>query len=81
MKVTTLTISPQGQITIPKQWRTLLGLQKGAKAIAWLEKKLKNKALVLTPQPESWIDAVAGTGKDLWGDSAKYIKKERAQWE
>jgi AbrB family looped-hinge helix DNA binding protein len=77
-----ITISPQGQITIPKAWRDLLGLNAGKKLVISLVDWVKGKALVIHPEPKSWADYVAGTGKGLWGkDSDAYIKQERDSWE
>lgn len=75
-----LTISPQGQITIPKEWRESLRLKKGSHVFAWVEDKVKTKIIVIVPQPKSWVQAVSGSGKGLWGNSDDYIQKERNQW-
>lgn len=75
-----LTVSPQGQITIPKIWRDQLKLKSGVKVIAWIEEKLKTKILTLIPHPKNWTDIVAGSGKGMWGNSDEYIQNERNQW-
>jgi AbrB family looped-hinge helix DNA binding protein len=80
MKSLILTVSPQGQITLPKQWRESFQLKKGAQILAWIEKKVKTNVIYLMPQPKSWIQAVKGSSKGLWGDSDAYIQKERNQW-
>ncbi|MDO8640383.1 MAG: AbrB/MazE/SpoVT family DNA-binding domain-containing protein [Nitrosarchaeum sp.] len=76
-----LTISSQGQITIPQEWRDQLQLKKGTKLLAWIDEKIKTKVLIITPQPASWVKMVLGTGKGLWGKSSDdYIQNIRNQW-
>ncbi|KKQ37275.1 MAG: hypothetical protein US54_C0039G0001 [Candidatus Roizmanbacteria bacterium GW2011_GWA2_37_7] len=77
---THITISPQGQITIPKSWRNALNVKKGTKIIAHLKKTSQGVAVILSPQPENWTDLVAGSGTGLWSDSDTYISKERSSW-
>jgi len=81
--IVTLTVSPQGQITIPKDWRKLLNLNKKTKMIAQLTDMPKGKAVLLNPEPKSWVKHMAGLGKDVWGkiDTDEYIQKERDSWE
>jgi len=81
MKTTaTLTISPQGQITIPKEWRKLLG---GTKLVAWLKVATGEKQqLVLEKKSSNWVKEYAGSGKGLWGpDPDEYLRQERASWD
>jgi len=76
-----ITISPQGQLTVPKSWRNLLGIEKGNKIIAHLKKTQQGAAIILSSQPENWTDLVGGSGPGLWPDANKYIEKERFSWE
>lgn len=81
MKDTTqITISSQGQLTIPKSWRTILGIEKGNKIIAHLKKTPQGAAVILSSQPENWTSLVGGSGTGLWKDANKYIAKERSSW-
>lgn len=78
----TLTISPQGQITIPASLRRDLNLKGGTKLILNLVKWVKSKAIVLQPMPKNWVDTVAGSGKGLWSKSSeKYLQEERNSWQ
>lgn len=82
MKSATLTVSSQGQITIPKAWRELLGLKKGKKLMASVVDWVKGKAIVIKKEPESWAEYLAGTGKGLWGkDSDEYHRKWKEEWD
>ena len=78
---TQITISPQGQITIPKLWRGALGVKKGDKVLAYLKKTPRGVAVILSSKPENWTDLVAGSGPGLWSESDTYIAKERNSWE
>ncbi len=78
--IATLKVSSQGQLTIPKSWRSLLNLKPGGKIVASLIDLVKGKSLLLTTQPKSWVKEVVGTGEGLWGKSEKYLEKERGSW-
>jgi len=77
---TQITISPQGQLTIPKSWRSILGMKKGNKIIAQLKRTPQGAAVILSLQPENWTELVAGSGRGLWSDSDIYITQERSSW-
>jgi len=79
--ITTLKISSQGQLTIPKSWRSVLKLEPGKRIVVTLVDLVRGKSLLLTTQPESWVKQVIGTGKGLWEESDQYLKKERASWD
>lgn len=81
MESSTITVSSQYQITIPKKLREALGIKPGQKLLAWIQKWVKGKALTLTPKPKSLADYTLGLGKGLWGDPDEYIQKERDSWE
>ena len=78
--IATLKISSQGQLTIPKSWRRVLKLAPGKRAVVTLIDLARGKSLLLTSQPKSWVKQVMGTGKGLWGQSDRYLEKERASW-
>lgn len=78
----TLTLSSQGQVTLPKSMWGVLGVRPGSKIMAYLQKTLKGHAVVLQAEPESWADYLKGSGKGLWGeDSDEYLRKERESWD
>ena len=77
-----LSISPQGQITLPIAWRKAFKLGKNQKIIASL-KQIKNvSVLTFIPEPKSWTEFSAGLGESLWKniDIDKFIAKERDSW-
>ena len=80
---TILSVSPQGQLTIPKKWRDILGITKGKKIYANLNKQYNTKTVILSPEPVSWAQYSAGLCKEIWKgvNIKKYIKKQRAEWD
>ncbi|MEN8253684.1 MAG: AbrB/MazE/SpoVT family DNA-binding domain-containing protein [Patescibacteria group bacterium] len=80
---TTLTMSSQGQLTIPRSMRKILDLEPGQKILAWIQKKSQSNELVITKKPKNWTQHMAGLGKEIWQDIDvdKYIRKERQSWE
>lgn len=84
MDVATLTVSPQGQITIPKAWRKLLNLRPGSKLMGWMVGRAKDRVLALKPAPKSWAEHTLGIAKGAWDDVGgpdAYLAKERDSWE
>mgnify|MGYP001619879014 CR=1 FL=1 len=75
-----LIISSQGQITVPKYLREILGVKPGSQLLAQVINGNTGYKLMLQPKPVSWARSLAGTGRDLWGDSDQYIKDERKKW-
>lgn len=75
-----LIISSQGQITVPKYLRDILGVKPGSQLLAQVTNGSTGYKLTLQPKPISWAKALAGTGRNLWGNSDQYIKDERNKW-
>lgn len=79
-----LTMSSQGQITIPKAWREILDFEPGEKLLALVKDSKLGKSLTLRAKPKSWADVVSGTAKGAWGKTKKeidgYVKKSREEW-
>jgi len=79
MKTTAIaTLSSKRQITIPLNMAKQLDLKAGMKLIVLLE----DNHLVLTPQPQSFTDALVGSTQKLYGETLqdidKYLREERA---
>lgn len=84
METAILTVSPQGQITIPKSWRELLDLGPGSKLVAWIVDRVKVRVLALKPAPKSWAEHTSGIAKGIWDDLGgpdAYLARERDSWE
>lgn len=81
----TLTMSPQGQITIPKSWREMLGLKPGDKILALVKESELGRTLKLWKKPKNWVEKMAGISTGTWGKNQaeidKNIRKMRAEWD
>lgn len=83
----TLTMSSQGQITIPKAWREYLGLEPGKKIWATTEEQNDQKTLTLSQKvsPDNWVEEMAGISTGKWGGSQEEIdanlRKMREEWD
>lgn len=77
----TLTVSSQGQVVIPVKIRKALGVTPGSKVTLTLKPTKPIPTAILQPEPKSWMKAVMGTGKGMWGNAEEYIKKERSSWD
>lgn len=75
-----LIISSQGQITVPKYLREILGVKPGSQLLVQIINGNTGYKLMLQPKPASWAKALAGTGRNLWGQSDQYIRDERNKW-
>lgn len=77
----TVKMSSQGQITIPKDIREMVGMVAGSELI--LTTNLNSpKGITVTPKPSSWIDSVVGIAEGVYGnDSTKYIRNLRNEWD
>lgn len=80
MTNTTIKMSPQGQVTIPKDIREITGMEAGSELIVITNLK-DPKGITIFPKPISWVDAVARTGKGIWGKNVdQYVDKLRDEW-
>ena len=82
MSIYSLTISPQGQITIPIDLRRQLNLKPGTDLVLSLVDWVKSKALVLRAKPKNPSAHGLGLGREIWEkvDADKYVKAERQAW-
>lgn len=82
METAVLKVSPQGQITIPKQWRQRLTKQNG-NILAVLHKDKDTETIYLLPSQTNWEKDGYGLLKDaLKGtDTAQYLSNLRDEWD
>lgn len=79
MNTTTL-LSTKCQIVLPKAIRQQLKLKPGMRVSI---QAIDDKSAIMTTQPEDYVAALRGLGKDVWkklGGTDKYLKQERASW-
>ena len=75
-----VTVGPKYQIVIPKEAREKTNLKSGNNLFVQV---IDKDHIMLSKEPESYADALAGLGKEVWqalGGADKYIKEERASW-
>jgi len=70
-------ITKKGQITIPLKFREILKIQTGEKVLFDLE----DEKVVLKKAPLNPVANLVGLGKGIFGDSVKYQRKIRSEWE
>jgi AbrB family looped-hinge helix DNA binding protein len=70
-------ITKKGQITIPLKFREILKIQTGEKVLFDLEEE----KVVLKKAPLNPVADLVGLGKGIFGDSVKYQRKIRSEWE
>jgi len=75
------TLSSNHQIVMPKAIRERMKLKAGTSVALY---PLDDNRVVLVKQPKSYVEALSGLGKEVWGSlggADKYIKQERASWD
>ncbi|NJD78863.1 MAG: AbrB/MazE/SpoVT family DNA-binding domain-containing protein [Candidatus Methanoperedens sp.] len=70
-------ITKKGQVTIPLKFREILKIQTGEKVLFDLE----GEKVVLKKAPLNPVANLVGLGKGIFGDSVKYQRKIRDEWE
>ena len=74
----TVKISSRNQIALPSEARRKLGLHPGDRLLV----DVQDGVLVLIPQPQDYVDAMAGLHSQVWQDVdvEAYINQERDAW-
>ncbi|VVB85203.1 Uncharacterised protein [uncultured archaeon] len=70
-------ITKKGQITIPLKFREILKIKTGEKVLFDLEEE----KVVIKKAPQNPVANLVGLGKGIFGDSVKYQRKIRNEWE
>ncbi|AYO31422.1 AbrB/MazE/SpoVT family DNA-binding domain-containing protein [Biomaibacter acetigenes] len=74
-------LSSKNQITIPAQICRALKIKKGNKLLI----EQKDNRIILTPEPQDYVEYYYGIAKGTYGKCAEemdeYVKKEREDWE
>ncbi|MEW6088326.1 MAG: AbrB/MazE/SpoVT family DNA-binding domain-containing protein [bacterium] len=69
-------VSGKNQIVVPKEARESLHIKSGTKLLVMV----KEGRVILVPEPDDYVKALKGLGKEVWEESAEYLKKERENW-
>ena len=72
-------VSRRYQIALPRIARQRLNIQAGDRLLVDVQDGL----LILIPQPENYVERLAGLHSDVWKDvdTADYLQQERDAWD
>ena len=74
----TVKVSNRYQIALPSLARKQLNIQAGDRLLV----DIQDGMIVLLPQPENYVEYLAGLHKDIWQDldTDVYLEQERDAW-
>ena len=75
----TVKVSSRNQIALPSEARKKLGIKPGDRLLV----EVQDDVLVLVPQPEDYVAAMAGLHREVWEgvDANAYLNEERDAWQ
>ncbi len=75
----TVKVSSRNQIALPSEARKKLGIRPGDRLLV----EVQDGVLVLIPQPEDYVAAMAGLHREVWEDvdADAYLNDERDAWQ
>ena len=77
--MTKVRLSSKNQIVVPAKARKQLGLKPGDTLLV----HVREKSIVLIPEPEDYVESLRGLGKHVWADidTDEWLRSERESWE
>ena len=77
-KQSTVKVSSRNQIALPSEARKKLNIRSGDR----LQVDVQDGVLVLIPQPDDYVAAMAGLHREVWEglDTEAYLNQERDAW-
>ena len=71
-------VSSRYQISLPSRARQELNIQAGDRLLV----DIQDGMIILMPQPDDYVDHMAGLYKELWQgvNTVQYLNEERAAW-
>ena len=75
--MTTAKLSKQNQMVLPKQAREHMGVGPGDEFLVIC----RRNGSILLIKPDQMLAALKGSGKDTYGDTDEYLRRERASWD
>lgn len=78
-QATSVKVSKRYQILLPSAVRRQLNIKAGDRLLV----DIQDGVLVLIPQPEDYVQAMAGLHQEIWKgvNTTKYLQEERAAWD
>lgn len=75
----TVKVSGRHQISLPSRARRELGIDAGDRLLV----AVQDGMIILLPQPDDFVQALAGLHREVWQgvDATAYPSEERAPWE
>ena len=75
----TVKVSNRYQISLPSSARKQLNIQAGDRLLVDIQEGL----IVLCPQPQDYVDYMAGLHQEIWQglNTTTYLEQERAAWQ
>ena len=72
---TRVKVSSKYQIAVPAAVRRELGIKAGDRLLM----NVRNGLIVLMPEPQDWVEAARGLGREIWDgvDPVEYVREER----
>ena len=76
---TTVKVSNRYQISLPSLARKQLNIQAGDRLLV----DIQDGMIVLLPQPEDYVEHLAGLHQEIWQDvdTSAYLDQERDAWQ
>jgi AbrB family looped-hinge helix DNA binding protein len=77
-KQSTVKVSSRNQIALPSEARKKLNIRSGDRLLV----DVQDGVLVLVPQPQDYVAAMAGLHREVWDgvDAEAYLNEERDAW-
>jgi len=74
----TVKVSSRNQIALPSEARKKLNIRSGDRLLV----DVQDGVLVLVPQPQDYVAAMAGLHREVWEglDTEAYLNQERDAW-
>ena len=75
----TVKVSSRNQIALPSEARKKLGIRPGDRLLV----EVQDGVLMLIPQPDDYVAAMAGLHREVWEgvDANAYLNEERNAWQ
>jgi AbrB family looped-hinge helix DNA binding protein len=74
--MTTVKLSSKNQVVVPREAREALGVGAGDEILI----VPKGDVVIITRKPPDIVKALYGSGKGMYGDVKRYLRRERASW-
>ena len=79
MNAGSVKVSSRYQIALPSPARKQLNIQAGDRLLVDIQEGM----IILLPQPQDYVDHLAGLHREIWDDidTTAYINRERDEWQ